>query len=329
MLPAQPSRWEAANAALAAAEGETILLLRGCDSLEPGSVAAMARALAESGADLACARVRLTGPPDPTWARGQDLVHGSADQPARLHAVAVPALAGLAIRRGWWVAQRPELGPDDCWLLSPALAAAYAGGAVVRTVPTAEYRYARGHGRLPFGARPSALTHLAAWRRRSSLVADALAGSPLAKDWAASEVGLALPRLLLDTERATEAEWAQLTDLASAASPAADATPVDARALVWLAAQGRRTDVETLAVELAELGGQLRTELAPAPTLASPDASSPGGSRSSCRRPRQRSRSRRRRWSLGCTGPCSTGVSGRWTSSCGSRTSTSTPSGPR
>ncbi|MEZ5191712.1 MAG: hypothetical protein R2734_03795 [Nocardioides sp.] len=237
---------EAANAGAGRDEGETILPPRGRDSPSRGSVAAMARALAESGGR---SRVRL----------------GVAHRPAGPHLGARPdpSTDPRTNRPGCtrWRRPRARRSGDPPRLVSrsaqssgPTTAGCSALALVAAYVPAVPSSEPGPHGRVPLRPRPwpaalrcptEALTHLAAWRRRSSLSPTPWPAAPLAKDWAASEVGLALPRLLLATERATEAEWAQADRPASAASPAADATPVDARALVWLAAQAAALDVET------------------------------------------------------------------------------------
>ena len=133
------------------------------------------------------------------------------------------------------------------------MAGALRGAERVDVVDRVVCTHAPDHGRRPFGAMPSPLPELAAWVRRRRLL-----GESPARLLSDADVGL--PRFLVDAERATAEEWEQLAALArDFLEPGLPPwTGPRGASLVWLAAEGRRPDVEALAAELDDLGEDLR-----------------------------------------------------------------------
>ena len=133
------------------------------------------------------------------------------------------------------------------------MAGALRGAERVDVVDRVVCTHAPDHGRRPFGAMPSPLPELAAWVRRRRLL-----GESPARLLSDADVGL--PRFLVDAERATAEEWEQLAALArDFLEPGLPpSTGPRGASLVWLAAEGRRPDVEALAAELDDLGEDLR-----------------------------------------------------------------------
>ena len=252
------SSWQAAaNGAADRAGADLLWFVRGCDRLPSYAVEALAGALAASGSDLATGVLGQAGRPDPWLERAQRLAHaepGSGVNPQEL-----PRLAGdLAISNHVFRTDRWRVGghrfeESDTWLESPAVAGALRGAERVDVVDRVVCTHAPDHGRRPFGAMPSPLPELAAWVRRRRLL-----GESPARLLSDADVGL--PRFLVDAERATAEEWEQLAALArDFLEPGLPPwTGPRGASLVWLAAEGRRPDVEALAAELDDLGEDLR-----------------------------------------------------------------------
>jgi CDP-glycerol glycerophosphotransferase (TagB/SpsB family) len=179
--------------------------------------------------------------------------------------VADLAVGNKLVRRRAWLAGPAGFGPDDDWLLSPAVAAALAAAPRVDVLDAPFSTYAHDHGFRPYSATPSPLPRLADWQRRTAAVAAVLSGSPLASAWERQLAAVELPRFLAEAERATPGQWATLqgiaADVAQRLGPAPAGSGPAARALVRLAAQDRRTDVAAVAAEVAGLGDDLPTEL--------------------------------------------------------------------
>ncbi len=269
LRPGRPTWAAAASDGAGAARGEHLLFLRGCDLLAPDAVARAAGSLAASGSALATGLLEQTGSPEPWLARAQREAHADPG-PART-AAGGPALAGdLAvgnklIRRSAWRAGPGRFGPDDDWLLSPTVAALLAAAPHVDVLDAPISTYAHDHGFRPFSATPSALPGLADWQRRCAAVRAALAGSPWEGAWEQHLAAIELPRLLVDAERADDAQWATLQRIAEELrrplGPEPRRSGVAARSLVRLAADDRRREVAALAAEVAALGDDLPTEV--------------------------------------------------------------------
>jgi CDP-glycerol glycerophosphotransferase (TagB/SpsB family) len=264
VAPVDPARsWQAAaNDAAARARADLLWFVRGCDRLSPYAVEALAGP--DSGSDLATGLLGQAGRPDPWLERAQRLAHADPDR--GVDPRESPRLAGdLAIsnhvfRTDRWRAGGREFDELDTWLESPAVAAALRAATRVDVVDRLVCTHAPDHGRRPFGAMPSPLPDLSAWVRRRGLLQQALAGTPMAEARRLSDADVGLPRFLVDAERATAEQWAQLVALAreilgSGLPPGTG--PVGA-SLLWLAAEDRRAEAEELAVELDELDGDLR-----------------------------------------------------------------------
>jgi CDP-glycerol glycerophosphotransferase (TagB/SpsB family) len=266
-LPDHPTWAAAATAGARAARGEHLLFLRGCDLLAPDAVARAAGSLAASGAHLATGLLEQTGHPEPWLATAQREAHAEPDRgvvPADRPPLAGDlAIGNKLLRRRAWLAGPGGFGPDDDWLLSPAVAAVLAAAPGVDVLDSPFSTYAHDHGFRPYSATPSPWAGLAAWQRRTEAVADVLSGSPLAPAWEHQLAAVELPRFLVDAERATPAQWATLQRLAAELVQRLGAAPAGssaaARALVRLAAQDRRTDVAAVAAEVAGLGDDLPT----------------------------------------------------------------------
>ena len=148
--------------------------------------------------------------------------------------------------------------------MSPSFALFLAEAGEVDVVDAPTYTWLPDHGMRAFGATPSPLPGLGAWHLRAELVAAALEGSDLADGWARHVAGSDLPRLLQEVERATDEEWAELQTLAASydVQPGlVDGLDVVARALLRLAAQGRRDDLRLLDAELVRWGDDLPTRV--------------------------------------------------------------------
>lgn len=264
-LPTEPTWPRALDSGAARAGGDLLTFLRGCDLLTPDAVAVAARSLAESGSEVATARLDQAGAVEPWLDRAQRAVHG---RPQRAVAIGERpdlagslALGGLVVRRSVWGGGP---GADDDWVTSPTVARLLSRVARVDVLEHAAYTFAPGHGTRAFAATPSPLVDVSRWCVRVAEIEKAVAGTPLAQGWRRHVATIELPRLLMETERADESTWTALRDLATAyAGPGAAAAelPAGSRALVRLAADGRRGEVEALAAETVALGDDLVTRL--------------------------------------------------------------------
>ncbi len=250
--------WQAAaNDAADRAGADLLWFVRGCDRLPSYAVEVLSGPLARSGSDLATGVLGQAGRPDSWLERAQRLAH--ADPGSGVDAGDRPRVAGdLAIsnhvfRTDRWRAGGHRFDESDTWLESPTVAAVLRNASRIDVVDRIVCAHAPDHGRRPFGAMPSPLPDLAAWVRRRRLL-----GESQARLLSDADVGL--PRFLVDAERATAQEWEQLVALArQVLDPGLPpSTGPRGASLVWLAAAGRRADVETLAAELDELGDDLR-----------------------------------------------------------------------
>jgi CDP-glycerol glycerophosphotransferase (TagB/SpsB family) len=281
VLPPLPSWPEAANAGAAATRATHLVFVRGCDRVPAGSLERSLAALAGSGSALATGRLEQVGESERWLVRAQRAAH--ADPATAVVPGDRPALAGdlvvgnKVVARGAW-ASGAGFGPDDDWLMSPAIARLYATAGRVDVLGGAAYTFAHDHGTRAYGATPSPLPGLSAWHTRTRAVGAALAGNDLAGGWRRHLADLELPRLLADAERADDEQWAELCGLAREHD---DEPGVHAasRAILWLAAQGRRADLEAFNADLAALGDDVPTRLVgdevlavwPTPGLDLPD----------------------------------------------------------
>jgi CDP-glycerol glycerophosphotransferase (TagB/SpsB family) len=267
VLPAQPTWYDAANAGAARAGGAYLGLVRACDTLPPHAVTDLAGTLARSGSDVAVGHLAQRGHPEAWLERTQRSAHGEPGtglSPAdRVALVGDLALGNKMVRLDFWRSAGLRLDAGDDWLTAPTWSRALARGPRIDVVPAPVVRYAHDHGHRPFGASPSPLPELPAWRQKARLVEDAVAGTPLARGWLLHVLDVALPRFLLDAERADAAQWRQLVELTASYRDRDEAVLRDARAesraLTWLTVQGRRAELESLAAELADLGEDLPT----------------------------------------------------------------------
>jgi CDP-glycerol glycerophosphotransferase (TagB/SpsB family) len=256
--PPVATSYDAANAGIQAASGDHVMLLRGCDVLTPHAVATLAGSLAASGSDLASGTLTQSGEPEPWLARAQADGHAETGRGRSVgpEQAADLTLANKAFRRE--LARRLRLVATDDWLCSPSLAHLLRGATVdVLDRPVARWSHARGH--RPFGARPSPLPELERWLVLRDLVAEAAAGTTLAEGGRRHWYDVVLPRFVRDAERADESTWTRLVELAQA--PPELELRAASRSLLWLAAEGRRDEVEALAAELDGLGDDVPTEL--------------------------------------------------------------------
>jgi CDP-glycerol glycerophosphotransferase (TagB/SpsB family) len=258
--------FEAAAAGVQAAHG---------DLLPPGALSEAVASLTASGSALAAGRLDQAGDPEPWLERSQrelHYTHRPGVQPlADLDLPGDLAIGSKLIRRSAWLAAGARFAADDDWLASPTIARLLRTVDRVDVLAAPTYTFAPDHGRRPFGSTPNPLPGLAAWHHRVDAVGRALEGSPLGEGWDRHVVATELPRLLQETERATDEQWAELRALAAsyAEHPSALAhAGAAARALVWLAARDRREDVEKLADEVSALGDDLRTRVEGTEVLA-------------------------------------------------------------
>ncbi len=272
VLASRDSWAEAADDGAAVASGEFIVFLRGCDRLAPQALGRAAGALADAEAGLALGRVEQAGEPEPWLERSQRALHATAatdvEPRSRPDLAGALTIGGAMVRRTAWHAGGHRFGPDDDWLLSPTMAGLLATVPRVCVLDAATYLFSHDHGTRAFGATPNALAGLGAWRHRAELVEAELTG-PLADGWVRQVLGVELPRLLQDTERATSEQWAELRSLVERyAAKGSPELPVAARALVTLALEDRRADLELLAAEIAASGEDLPTTVRDGVVLA-------------------------------------------------------------
>lgn len=260
---------DAANAGADAARGRFLQFLRACDRLPGDALQDLVRSLASSGSDLAAGGVAQRGRPALWLERAAAIAHA---RPARgVEPAERPELAGdlglgnKLLRTESWRAGGHRLGLLDGWLLSPTLAAYLATAQRVDLLDRTVQEHLGGHGVRAFGAVPNQLRNLAEWAARAERVEEVLSGTPLLTGWRTHVVDVALPGFLMDTERASDEEWELLRTLVRShlRSDQVEDTParVDSRALLWLAEQGRRADVVTLAAAVDELAGDVPTTL--------------------------------------------------------------------
>lgn len=270
-LPPAGSWQEAANHGAGAARGRFLVFVRACDPLPPLGLPALVGSLDGSGSALATGVVAQRGQPDEWLRRAQQAAHarpGSGLAPADR-----PELAGDPVvgNKLWlttrWRDARAEFTGDDDWLVSPTVVRALAAAEAVDVLDLPVTEYLADHGTRAFGALPSSLPELPDWRRRAALVERAVAGSPLADGWLDHALDVAVPRFLKDAERATDAEWADLRELATTylaragGAPDRDHVRAESRMLLRLTGEDRRELVEALAAEALDLGPELPTVL--------------------------------------------------------------------
>lgn len=264
-VEAAPTWQRAVEIGAAAADQRYILFLHGSDRLLPDALESLCSAARSSSADVATGVLDQVGQPDRWLARSQAEAHAA---PGTFTPSELPALAGdLALgnhlfRTEFWRSCEPELADTDSWIEAAPVAAMLRRAGSVVAIGAVVSVHAPDHGRRPYGAMPSALPELSDWRRRVTAVESLLAGCPLVDGWRRHVAGAGLPRFLADAERATDAQWAVLVELAREVR--ADLPPdlrPDAASLLWLAAEDRRSDVEALAEELFDLGPDLRAHL--------------------------------------------------------------------
>lgn len=259
LLPEQPTWQQATTAALAASTADLVVLLRGCDTLAPDAVPRAAERLAGTAAPLALPLLEQAGDPEP-WLRR--LQHADGTLEVRL--------AGAVLRRTAWGERM--LSEHDDWLSSPSIAGLVAEHGVPLALPETSVTWYPDHGTRAYGATPSPLPGLERRVEQWARVEGSLSGDAgLVRAWRRTVAGFELPRLLADVERADDTQWAELRALAAqvAADPGESRVPgAAARALIDLAAAGRRADLETVAAELLGLGDDLRTERRGADALA-------------------------------------------------------------
>ena len=258
---------EGATRGADSARGWWLLLVRACDPLPPRSLPDLIAAASSSGSDLATGVVAQRGQPDEWLRRAQEAAHGRPG--LGLHVTDRPELAGdlvvgnKLVRADAWRAAGLSFGRPDDWLVSPTIARLLVAAATVDVLDVPVSEYLADHGNRAFGALPSSLPELPTWLRRAEDVEGVLAGSPLADGWRDHLLDVAVPRFLKDAERATDAEWSTLRELAGtrveAGGPDRDRVRAESRTLLWLAGQDRREQVAALAAEALDLGPELAT----------------------------------------------------------------------
>lgn len=271
VLPPQPTWQHAASVAAAVGEGEFLLFLRGCDLLAPGGLDVAARTLTRTGSAVCSGRLDQAGEPEPWLSRAQSSAHArpgsgrsTPDDPELLLDL---TLCGTLIRRTAWGERC--LADDEDWLLSTTVASLF--DEPVDTLVEPLCIWFPDHGTRAYGATPSTLPGLPAWRNRVEAVQAEVGDGLLAERWRRLLASVEVPRLLQDAERADAQEWIQLREIARAVTAHPDwagGVPAAPRALVWLAAQDRRADLERVVAEVVALGDNLRTETEGASVLA-------------------------------------------------------------
>ncbi len=267
----ETTAWQdAATHGADAAHGRWLMFLRACDPLPPRGLPDLVAALSASGSGLATGLVAQRGQPDEWLRRAQVAAH--ARPGARLEVEDRPELAGdlvvgnKLVLTDTWREAGLAFDPDDDWLVSPTIARLLLAVPTVDVLDVPVTEYLADHGNRAFGALPSSLPELTAWQRRAEVVEQALGESPLVDGWLDHVLDIAVPRFLKDAERATDAEWSALRELATltparAGGAEPDRVRAESRTLLWLAGQGRRDDVAALAAESLDLGPELATTI--------------------------------------------------------------------
>ncbi len=223
----------AAAAGARAATGVALGFVRGCDWLEAHATIALAATLGRENV-VATGRMLQRGRVD-RWREpvtgGLDLVLGASLFRTR------------AWRRHGWLVEN-----EEDWWCSKAVAAALAVGPAA-SLDVRLVRHAEDHGRRPFAAEPSALADLSAWVDTAERVRVLLKGTEYEAAWRIQVLARHLPRFLVEAER-PETGWSELVTLAAQHRAQAAAlegdVPVLPRTLVYLAAEDRRRDLESL-----------------------------------------------------------------------------------
>lgn len=238
---------EAVAAGTAAAGGRFVLLHRACDELAPDALTRLLSAALSSGAVASVGDWAELGLDDPWLAQVRRLAAGpvGATKLARTLALVGDLSIGATLWRRSVVPR--DFGADDDWRCSASVAAALAGAGRITRIAGPVTTYAADHGWRAFGATPSALPELPSVRRRAAAVLDALptTAHDAWRTWVAS---VDLPRLIVDAERASDAEWAALAELAHEWGEAAEG--VSARSLAWAAIHLERQEVAALSTAI-------------------------------------------------------------------------------
>ena len=268
VLPALDSWYAAANAGAARARGRYLGFVRACDTLLPHATTDLAGSLAGSGSDVSTGILTQQGQAEQWLERAQQTGHstpGAGRSSLETADLASDLVIGNKLARTtFWRESGPGFGPQDDWLLSPTWAALLRAGARTDVLIVPVVRHAHEHGHRPFGALPSPLPALGEWVRVGERIEQILAGTVLADGWRRHVRDVALPRFVADAERADDAQWATLSELAvrwSKGDEASGGVRARSRALLWLAARDRRAATQSLAEELDGLGDDQRTEL--------------------------------------------------------------------
>ena len=212
MLPAKPTWYDAANAGAARAAGAYLGFVRACDTLPPHAVTDLAGTPARSGSDVAVGHLAQRGHPETWLERTQRSAHGEPGtglSPAdRVALVGDLALGNkLRVRLDFWRSAGLRLGAGDDWLTAPTLARALALGPSVDVVP-APGREIRPRPRPPpRSGRPEPAARAAGLAAKGASGRGRGRRHPLGPGWLLHVLDVALPRFLLDAERADAAEW--------------------------------------------------------------------------------------------------------------------------
>jgi len=240
VLAPGPDVLAAADAGVGRATRDLVLVVRAGDLVRP-------RAVVSAVAELGAGTVAWAAPADRGW-RASWLSGGRPGGP-----VTDLAPWAVVVRRDAW---RPVAGGSSTWSTA-VLEVLLASEPVVLEDAFVERR--GGAGRGAQAANPSALPTLPETVAALGEVTRRVADTPFEDAWADHLAEVVVPRLLDETERATDEQWASLRDLARALDPhRASALP---RALLTLAIDDRRDDLVLLATDAWAQGHTFAAEV--------------------------------------------------------------------
>ncbi len=244
----------ARNRGARAATGNYLVFVAAGDIVPRSALARMCESLESSGSDFARGEV-VVGRPRP----GQDRSRGSAALPPVTGAslgqapevMASNFVEGTTFRRSFWSGSELAFADSDGPALDLAVARSHLVASSFDVLAGPTYRYMdRGTGQV-IGAEKDALADLDEWLDTWDQITAMLAQSDEAvrHAWLTGLMRSSLVRLLAGTEQADAVQWERLratvVGMIGLGGPGLLAmVPVVPRLHVWLAAMGRRDDLE-------------------------------------------------------------------------------------
>ncbi|HET7385982.1 MAG TPA: CDP-glycerol glycerophosphotransferase family protein [Nocardioidaceae bacterium] len=225
------------------------------DHVPAGGLAALARALDESGSRFAIGAVQHSRGPFRNVAARRDAVHAQARRATTIAefplAVTDVHLESRLFRLDFWKAAGLTFEADQTLLALRAFAA-LGDGDSFDILDEVTYQQLRRDEGTPFGAQRNELDDLDGWlaRQRQALeLLEALGNDDLLQAWTFVVFDVTVQTFLDDTERATRAQWQALRDLlapmrARIRDDAWRGLRAESRVKVWLTAADHRRELE-------------------------------------------------------------------------------------